>query len=136
MIPVTKCNSQLGWIWFAKGQRPLGDAILFDGASRGTFGSAKILTTSAFRYVTSWDPSYQRLTFLSYLIGDTTLTPSRSVVALGAVVTIGTLVAGPFFQQCVVFYSELSPHSDIVAYASFASTYNGSLGEWGHEPGM
>jgi hypothetical protein len=48
--PVAKCTSQLVWLWFSKGQRPLGHTVMFDQASRGVPGSLQILFSPAYRY--------------------------------------------------------------------------------------
>ena len=44
MIPVVECLGQLKWTWFTGSRpRPLIDFQLFDEASRGVFGSFKLL---------------------------------------------------------------------------------------------
>lgn len=45
MVPVASCISQLNWIWFAQAKRPLYDAVRFDQASRGLYGSMKLLVS-------------------------------------------------------------------------------------------
>ena len=46
LIPVVQALSQLKWLWFNK-QRPLSDFDAFDDASRGAWGSLKLLRLSA-----------------------------------------------------------------------------------------
>ncbi len=44
MLPVVEGIGQLKWLWFASPQpRPLADFAAFDEASRGAFGSLKLL---------------------------------------------------------------------------------------------
>jgi hypothetical protein len=43
MTPVASCISQLSWVWLAQARRPLYDIVRFDEASRGVYGSLKLL---------------------------------------------------------------------------------------------
>ena len=49
MIPVTKCLSQLKYLWFFEKDRTLADLDTFDSASRGKAGSAKLLWRLRFK---------------------------------------------------------------------------------------
>lgn len=104
MVPITKCISQLSWIWLAKVERPLGDVALFDQASRGVLGGLAILASS--RHVTSF-------------------------VSIGAILTVVVLAVGPCFQQTVVYYSARVVDNTSLAYTSAAFGYNGSKGWFG-----
>lgn len=101
MVPITKCISQLSWIWLAKGERPLGDIALFDQASRGAIGGLTMLASP--RHVTSF-------------------------VSTGAILMVVMLAVGPCFQQTVVYYSAQVTDSTSLAYTSAAFGYNGSTG--------
>ncbi|KAJ4366794.1 hypothetical protein N0V83_007319 [Neocucurbitaria cava] len=100
MVPVASCLSQLSWVWLAQGRRQLFDVVRFDQASRGPYGSLKLLF---------WHP-VQSYTFI------------------GACVTILSLVIGPFPQQSMVFYSDLVIDSSTISYASYAFDCNASVG--------
>lgn len=43
LFPVSATLSQLMWVWFAERKRPLSGLTVFDNASRGIYGSAKLL---------------------------------------------------------------------------------------------
>lgn len=43
LIPVTRGLGQLRWVWFTSRPRRVADFELFDGASRGAFGSLRLL---------------------------------------------------------------------------------------------
>ncbi|CAO2649241.1 Nn.00g066260.m01.CDS01 [Neocucurbitaria sp. VM-36] len=100
LVPVASCVSQLGWVWLAQQQRPLYDVVRFDRASRSPYGSLEFL--------------------FSHRIG--------SFAFVGALVSVLSLVIGPFFQQSVAFYSASVVDATSVSYASFASDYNASVG--------
>jgi hypothetical protein len=43
LIPIDECMGQLMWLWFASRERRLADLELFNQASRGPLGAAKLL---------------------------------------------------------------------------------------------
>lgn len=51
LIPVAASVSQLKWIWFQKGRRPLAHFQKFESAARGPLGSLMLLWTLRGRYV-------------------------------------------------------------------------------------
>ncbi|KAL1797021.1 hypothetical protein ACET3X_005561 [Alternaria dauci] len=104
MVPITKCISQLSWIWLAKTERPLEDVALFDQASRGVLGGLAILASP--RHVTS-------------------------AVPIGAILMIIMVAVGPCFQQTVAYYSAQVVDDTSSAYTSAAFGYNGSAGSHG-----
>ncbi|KAF2652311.1 hypothetical protein K491DRAFT_664029 [Lophiostoma macrostomum CBS 122681] len=74
ILPVSEAIGQLKWIWF-QNDANLWDIDLFDGASRGPWGSMMLLLKSKCRHI----------------------------VSLGAAITILALAFEPFFQQIVVY---------------------------------
>ncbi|KAI0832181.1 hypothetical protein F5Y06DRAFT_307492 [Hypoxylon sp. FL0890] len=74
IIPVTESISQLKWVWFKKAES-LEDIQTFDEASRGTWGSVKLLFK----------------------------TKRLHLAKLGAFITILTLGVDPFIQQVIVY---------------------------------
>lgn len=51
LLPASATLSQLKWVWFAERKRPLSDLNAFDSASRGIYGSAKLLWVLRMRLV-------------------------------------------------------------------------------------
>ncbi|KAL2204502.1 hypothetical protein CC79DRAFT_1144090 [Sarocladium strictum] len=51
IVPISEGLSQLKWIWFAQGTRPLRDIGVFEKASRGPWGSLQLLLISRGQYV-------------------------------------------------------------------------------------
>lgn len=51
LVPITLSLGQLKWVWFAEKERPLSDLEEFDSASRGIFGSARLLWRLRGRWV-------------------------------------------------------------------------------------
>jgi hypothetical protein len=51
MVPVGSCVSQLSWVWFSQGSRPLYDVVRFIEASRNPYGSFQLLLSHRIRYV-------------------------------------------------------------------------------------
>ncbi|KAJ5394216.1 uncharacterized protein N7487_011857 [Penicillium crustosum] len=49
-FPISAGLSQLKWVWFAQRKRPLSDLRVFDGASRGIYGSAELLWALRMRH--------------------------------------------------------------------------------------
>jgi hypothetical protein len=84
--------SQLKWVWFSR-YRPLQDLTRYDMASRGPWGSLRLL----------W-----------------TLRGRDAVSSIGALVTVAALVIDPFTQQVVQVYS--CPMADPKAQASIPRT--------------
>lgn len=50
VIPIMEGISQLKWNWFASVQRPVKDLLVFDQASRGPWGSLRMIVTIRGRY--------------------------------------------------------------------------------------
>ena len=46
MVPITKCIRHRSCVYIAKTERPLGDVVLFNRASRGVYGELAILAPS------------------------------------------------------------------------------------------
>ena len=46
IIPVTEGISQLKWNWFVKKERPVRDLLTFDQASRGPWGSFRMMVAA------------------------------------------------------------------------------------------
>ncbi|KAI1077392.1 hypothetical protein F5B20DRAFT_552313 [Whalleya microplaca] len=90
--------SQLKWIRFKESRAPLTDMEIFDEASRGTWGSLKLLVTARGGWLGSF----------------------------GAIVAIITLALGPFAQQ-VVTYQSRSVESHEGASVNRALNYTGAL---------
>ncbi|KAH9997171.1 hypothetical protein F4779DRAFT_606579 [Xylariaceae sp. FL0662B] len=76
MVVVAESISQARWRWFNDKQRPLRDLDRFDAASRGLWGSFRLLFLS-------WKPN---------------------LALLGAVITIAALAIDPFSQQALKTY--------------------------------
>jgi len=51
VVPVTEGLAQMKWNWFARQARPLADMQNFEDASRGPYGSVKLLWTTKGRFV-------------------------------------------------------------------------------------
>ncbi|KAK4449583.1 hypothetical protein QBC34DRAFT_462796 [Podospora aff. communis PSN243] len=85
VLPVSEGISQLKWIWFASGRRPLSDLDVFDRASRGPWGSFRLLTRGLFRSQQSGAP--------------------RVLASLGAFVVLVAIATDPFSQALIHFYS-------------------------------
>ncbi|KAG9191159.1 hypothetical protein G6011_09247 [Alternaria panax] len=105
MVPVASCISQLNWYWFSKDRRPLRDVVRFDQASRSPYGSLQLLISHGV----------------------------RSFAFLGAIVSLFSLLIGPFFQQSLVFYGDLVLDPSVDAYASYASTFSPLVGAPGYD---
>jgi hypothetical protein len=59
LIPVTRGLGQLRWVWFSSGPRRADDFELFEGATRGAFGSLRFLVSLKGGYVIpSKDPNF------------------------------------------------------------------------------
>lgn len=43
LIPIDECMGQLMWLWFASKERRLADLEIYNQASRGPLGAAKLL---------------------------------------------------------------------------------------------
>ncbi|KIW05859.1 uncharacterized protein PV09_03062 [Verruconis gallopava] len=72
-LPIDEAIGQLKWHWFARRPRPLLDFERFDDATRGPYGAFAL--------------------FLH--------TKGRSLASLGAIITVLSLAADPFFQQLI-----------------------------------
>ncbi|KAF2088718.1 hypothetical protein K490DRAFT_55353 [Saccharata proteae CBS 121410] len=81
VIPLTEGISQLKWLWFNKAGK-LKDIQTFDEASRGTWGSVKLLVS----------------------------TRGVHLAKLGAVLTVVALAADPFVQQIVAYKHRQVPN--------------------------
>lgn len=104
LYPIAEGISELKWIWYATPQ-PTSDFDRFDAASRGPFGSMKLLITH----------------------------PRNLLTSFGAVITIFAIAIDPFTQQVVQFYSCTVPsHSSTATiprtnnYSSFLETGDGT----------
>lgn len=85
---LTSCIGQLQWTWFSHDARPLYDAVLFDNAGRGPWGSIKWLWKHHIR---------------------------QPLTALGAILTVLSLGIDPIVQQLVTPVDCTWPVSDINA---------------------
>jgi hypothetical protein len=88
LFTVSACMSQWKYIWFSQAQRKLIDFEVFDSASRGPSGSLSLLWSVNFRQALSWELVLK-------------LTVQRSLVSIGAGITILSLAIDPFVQQIV-----------------------------------
>ncbi|KAI1874303.1 uncharacterized protein JN550_002882 [Neoarthrinium moseri] len=98
VVPVAECISQLKWLWFRRAGA-VHDIQTFDEASRGTWGSAKLLF----------------------------VTRGIHLAKLGALITIIMLAIDPFVQQVITYQKEpiMSTHSNSsVPIASMYSDYS------------
>ncbi|KAI1139212.1 hypothetical protein F5Y05DRAFT_341383 [Hypoxylon sp. FL0543] len=95
IIPVAESISQLKWVWFKKAES-LEDIQTFDEASRGTWGSLKLL----FR------------------------TKRLHLAKLGAFITILTLGVDPFIQQVIVYPTRAIPSTMSNASVPLALGYS------------
>ena len=78
LVPVASCISQLKWIYLVSASRSLRSVQVFDDASRGPWGSMELIWKLNFRSkLASW----------------------------GSVITILTLMMGPFSQQLLLYPS-------------------------------
>ncbi|KAI9788937.1 MAG: hypothetical protein M1835_001998 [Candelina submexicana] len=77
LLPISEALSQLKWLWFRVGRKPLDDFDIFDQASRGPWGSARL---------------FFRLR-------------ARHFASLGALMTVSTLAMDPFVQQTIGYRS-------------------------------
>ncbi|KAI9711901.1 MAG: hypothetical protein M1812_007055 [Candelaria pacifica] len=82
LLPISEALSQLKWLWFRAGRKPLSDFDKFEQASRGPWGSARL--------------------FLHLR--------ARHFASLGALVTILALAIDPFVQQTIGYRSETVLH--------------------------
>ncbi|KAE9376344.1 hypothetical protein N431DRAFT_462185 [Stipitochalara longipes BDJ] len=99
LLPIGSCISQLSWVWFNEQTRSLADICFFDAASRGPWGSLKLI----FRL---------RGVYLA---------------CLGAFITIVALGMDPFFQQTIKYPSRLTGAPNSTAQVVFATSYNGQV---------
>ncbi|KAI1413437.1 hypothetical protein F5Y13DRAFT_198748 [Hypoxylon sp. FL1857] len=95
IIPVTESISQLKWVWFKKAES-LEDIQTFDEASRGTWGSLKLLFK----------------------------TKRLHLAKLGAFITILTLGVDPFIQQVIVYPTRTIPATSRNASIPLALEYS------------
>lgn len=95
VIPVTEGISQLKWIWFKRAES-LNDIQTFDEASRGTWGSLKLLFK----------------------------TKRLHLAKLGAFITIMTLGVDPFIQQVIVYPTRTIPSTLSNASVPLALEYS------------
>jgi len=51
LVPIIQGLGQLRWLWFKNRPRPLADFELFEDASRGSFGSLRLLVSMKGGYV-------------------------------------------------------------------------------------
>ncbi|KAJ4381543.1 hypothetical protein N0V86_002903 [Didymella sp. IMI 355093] len=75
ILPVSEALGQLKWSWFLNHSKQMWDYEIFDNASRGPWGSLLLLIR----------------------------TKCRALAALGAIITLASLMLDPFFQQVVDF---------------------------------
>ncbi|CZR66752.1 uncharacterized protein PAC_16653 [Phialocephala subalpina] len=90
MVPVAQSLGQLKWTWFAKRTRNLEDFESLDSASRGTWGSLKLLI---------WQRGRQH----------------RHLACIGAIITLLALPTSPITQQAVSYPLHFVNVSDSIA---------------------
>ncbi|KAM0263726.1 hypothetical protein ACHAQJ_001040 [Trichoderma viride] len=95
LVPLTRGLGQLKWVWFSEKERPLSDLEEFDSASRGIFGSAKLL----------W-----RLRGLNFAV-------------IGSLAIILASGLDPFIQNLIHYYPNAVSDPSQLAYLANASTY-------------
>ncbi|WYZ36020.1 hypothetical protein EsH8_X_000667 [Colletotrichum jinshuiense] len=98
MIPVTKGLGQLKYLWFIEQDRKLADLEIFDSASRGKLGSARLIWKLRFKHL----------------------------AALGGLASLLALAYGPFVQNLLITAIKYRPADDN-ALLSFSLTYNSEL---------
>ncbi|CAI6331202.1 unnamed protein product [Periconia digitata] len=96
VLPVAECLGQLRWIWFARGNRHLNDFDAFDRAVRGSIWSA---------FEVLW------------------MTKLRSLVSLGAFITLFAVAIDPLSQQLIVYRTDSKP-TDVNATMPIAVLYH------------
>jgi len=84
VMPVSEGINHLKWLWFASGRRPLSDIDVFDRASRGPWGSFRLLM----------GPFQSRRD----------ISP-KVAASLGAFVVLVAIATDPFSQALIQFYS-------------------------------
>lgn len=89
ILVVGESLDQLKWIWFQREKRPLHDLQPLDDASRGPLGCVTVLTQHK----------------------------GRSLISLGAVITILALLFDPFVQQVVRYPTRQVPSTSSTAMA-------------------
>ncbi|KUJ09004.1 uncharacterized protein LY89DRAFT_317285 [Mollisia scopiformis] len=97
LAPVAQSISQFSWLWYTR-PRSLEDAVYYDFASRGPFGS---------------------LRFLSKL-------HIRSLASIGAIIIFTALALDPFFQQSVKYNTRSAV--DATQQAQSVAAYNYGTG--------
>ncbi|KAI9698028.1 MAG: hypothetical protein M1836_004381 [Candelina mexicana] len=85
LLPISEALSQLKWLWFRTGRKPLDDFDKFEQASRGPWGSARLFFQLRAKHFAS----------------------------LGALVTVITLAMEPFIQQTIGYESEMIRHEEV-----------------------
>ncbi|KAJ8113491.1 hypothetical protein OPT61_g4392 [Boeremia exigua] len=84
ILPVSEALGQLKWNWFLNHSKQMWDYEIFDNASRGPWGSFLLLIR----------------------------TKCKALAALGAIITLASLMLDPFFQQVVDFPDRWSLNSN------------------------
>lgn len=95
MIPIGSCLGQLKWLWYSRKKETLLDFQVFDAASRGPWGSFRLLL---------------RLR-------------SRHLASIGAAVTVLALASGSFVQQAVSYPQWNVPQPHLTASVPYAQNY-------------
>ncbi|KAL0941912.1 acid phosphatase protein [Colletotrichum truncatum] len=98
MIPVTKSLGQLKYLWFMEQDRKLADLEVFDSASRGKLGSAKLIWKLRFKHL----------------------------AVLGGLASLLALAYGPFVQNMLITRITNLP-SNHDALLSFSPSYFGGF---------
>jgi hypothetical protein len=99
---LTSCIGQLQWTWFSRNARPLYDAVLYDNAGRGPWGSIKWLWKHHIR---------------------------QPLTTLGALLTILSLGIDPIIQQLVMPVDCAWPVPEISATLPRTSYYGFSVSD-------
>lgn len=104
---LTSCIGQLQWKWFAAGARPLYDAVLYDNAGRGSWGSLTWL----------WRYHIQ-----------------QPLTAMGALLTVVSLAIDPMVQQLVAPAACMWPVPELNATLPRTNYFGFSSSEYRYLP--
>lgn len=142
LMPVAQSISQLKYTWFTSSSRSLEDFGTFDDASRGIWGSLRLIWRQKAAYVhLSCSSSISMISFLKafscrisvYKSSRLTVAISR-LASLGALVTILTLATSTFVQQAVSFPIRLTKSSNGTAMSQINTGYHDMEGVFDATP--
>ncbi|CAK1362457.1 unnamed protein product [Cercospora beticola] len=108
LMVVGQCIGQLKWVYFAQRPRSLRNIEIFDDASRGPLGSAKLLVHI------NW---------------------TALLASVGAIITLLSLGMDPFIQQVISYDAVTFNDTTAKAYLSTAQAYDTGLGYRTHLTG-